>query len=361
MNLFMIENLQLELGGRGVLNIPALEIPDNQLVALTGPNGSGKTCLLQVLGGLIQPHKGTITYRDQDIFAQATTTRDRMRRDLGIVLQSPYLFKTTVLNNVCYGLLRRGFPRKDAAQKARIALSQAGLEGFGRRPHSALSGGEAQRVALARALVLEPDVLLLDEPFANVDTVSRSVIERILLQENRYRKTSIIFTTHDLDQAYRMAETVVTLYDGMIHEGSMENLFHGMVRQAPDGPVFDTGSIKMAVPSGQEKAQTAAIPPESILVSLSTISTSARNTLRGHIVAVRDRNSAVDVVADVGETLVARITKESYKEMGLMLGGRFISSLKLRPSVCFRRPITGNLLPLIVGIHYSSSPLRGED
>ena len=321
MNLFSIENLKMELGGREVLNIPALAIPDDQIVALTGPNGSGKTSLLQLLGGLITPHRGGIKYRDQDLFSQTTAVQDRMRRDLGIVLQSPYLFKTTVLNNVCYGLISRSVSRTEATEKAREMLELVGLGGFGKRSHSALSGGEAQRVALARALVLEPKVLLLDEPFANVDAVSRSVIERVLLQENRYLKTSVIFTTHDLDQAYRMADTIVTLFEGRIHDCSMENLFHGRVRHTPDGPIFDSGSINVAVSSGHDKAMTAAIPPESIIVSLdSDMATSARNCLEGTITSVRERNGSVDMGVNIGEPLVARITQTSYERMDLKLG-----------------------------------------
>ena len=320
MALFTAQDIALNLGNREVLNIPALEIPEDQIVALTGPNGSGKTSLLKILTGLTEPHQGRILYRDQDLFTQTTADQDRIRRDLGVVLQSPYLFKTTVLNNVCYGLTRRGIPRPEAAKKAACILELVGLGGFGKRSHSALSGGEAQRVALARALVLEPEALLLDEPFANVDAVSRSVIERVLMQENRYRKTSVIFTTHDLDQAYRMADKVVTLFDGKIHDGSMENLFNGMIRNRPGGLVFDTGRIEIAIPTNKAKAMTAAIPPESILVSMSPISTSARNTHHGRITAVTQRNGTVDVAVDVGETLVARITQGSYREMGLLLG-----------------------------------------
>jgi len=321
MNLFTIENLKMELGGREVLNIPALDIPDNQIVALTGPNGSGKTTLLQILGGLIEPHSGRIGYRDQDLFTQTTAVKDRIRRELGVVLQSPYLFKTTVLGNVCYGLARRGVSSAKASEKARETLELVGLGGFENRSHLALSGGEAQRVALARALVLEPKVLLLDEPFANVDTVSRSVIERVLLQENRYGKTSVIFTTHDLDQAYRMADTVITLFDGKIHDGSMENLFHGKIKHTPDGPVFDIGSIDLAIPSGYEQALTATIPPESILVSLdSDMTTSARNCLEGTITSVRERNGSVDMEVNIGEPMVARITRTSYERMDLKLG-----------------------------------------
>ena len=320
MNLFTIDDLKLDLGGREVLNIPDLDISGNGIVAVTGPNGSGKTSLLQILGGLIRPDRGRVLYRDQDLFTKATAARDRMRRDLGMVLQSPYLFKTTVLGNVCYGLWRRGHSRASAADKGQEVLELVGLEGFGKRPHQALSGGEAQRVALARALVLEPKVLLLDEPFANVDAVSRSVIERVLVLENRNRKTSVIFTTHDQDQACRLGDMVVALFEGRVHNGTMENLFNGRITLKTPGAVFDTGRIEISIPWGRTKALAASIPPESILVSLSPVSSSARNNFHGRITAIREANGTVDVTVDVGETLMARITRGSYREMALTLG-----------------------------------------
>ena len=320
MDLFTIKNLRLELGGREVLNIPALEIPDERIVALTGPNGSGKTSLMQLLGGIMNPLSGTITYRGRDLTSRTASQLDTVRRELGVVLQSPYLFKKSVLNNVCYGLLQRGLPRVKAREMAREALELVGLEGFGNRSRSALSGGEAQRVALARALVLEPDVLLLDEPFANVDSLSRSVIERALQRENQDRGTAVIFSTHDLDQAYRMADTVVTLFEGRIQDRSMENLFHGVVRRTLNGPVFDAGDLKIAVSPGRERALVATIAPESIIVSLHPISTSARNILRGRISAARERNGGIEITVDAEVTLIARLTRQSYIEMGLVLG-----------------------------------------
>lgn len=320
MDLFTIENLKLELGGSEVLNIPDLTIPDGRIVALTGPNGSGKTSLLQIMAGLLEPDQGQVRYRDRDLFSQSTAFQDQVRRDLGIVLQSPYLFKTTVLSNVCYGLIKRGISRAQAVEKARGSLDLVGLGNLGKRSHLALSGGEAQRVVLARALALQPKVLLLDEPFANVDTVSRSIIERVLLQENLNRKTSVVFTTHDLEQAFRIADTMVTLFEGAVHHGSMENLFSGKVRLKNRETVFDTGKMEIAIPSDSKKAITASIPPESILVSLTPVSTSARNSHLGRIKAIGERNDTIDVIVDAGETLAARITRGSYQEMGLMLG-----------------------------------------
>ena len=319
-NLFTIKNLKLELGGREVLNIPALEIPDKRIVALTGPNGSGKTSLMQLLAGIVNPLSGTIRYRDHDLTSRTASQRDMVRRELGIVLQSPYLFKNSVLNNVCYGLLQRGLPRVKAREMAVKALELVGLGGFGNRSRSALSGGEAQRVALARALVLEPNALLLDEPYANVDSLSRSVIERVLQRENQDRGTTVIYTTHDLDQAYRMADRVVTLFEGRVQGSSMENLFHGIVRGTADGPVFDARDVKIAVSPGHERAIVAAIAPESIIVSLRPISTSARNILRGRITSARERNGTIEITVDAEVTLIARLTRQSYMDMGLVLG-----------------------------------------
>jgi tungstate transport system ATP-binding protein len=321
MELFTMEDLEVVLGERKVLDVPSLSLPDKSIIALTGPNGSGKTTLLLVLAALLDPQRGKVTFKDRPLYPAPESVRGELRRRLGIVTQAPYLFRTTVRQNVSYPLARRGVDRQTRRMEADKALDLVGLNGFGERSHTALSGGEAQRVALARALVLEPEVLLLDEPFANVDTVTRSVIERVLTQVNRYANSSVIFTTHDIGQAYRMADVVITLVEGKVHEGSMENLFHGTVRQGGDGPIFDTGQLKIAVPGGREGTVTASVPPESIIVSLKPADSSARNTFPGRITAIQERNGSIDLTVDTGEPMVARITERSYGEMELRLGG----------------------------------------
>lgn len=319
-SLFTIEDLRFTLGGREVLDIPSLFIPESRITALTGPNGSGKTTLLHVMSCLLFPHSGRLLFRGRDITSMTPDQMDTHRRNFGIVLQSPYLFRTTVEQNVAYGLAKRGISREKRLEMTSEALDLVGLGGFGKRHCWALSGGEAQRVALARALVLKPEILLLDEPFANVDTASRSVIERVLIQENKYSNRTVVFTTHDMDQAYRLADPVVTLHEGKVHEGSMENLFHGWIREDSDGPVFDTGSMILSIPSGKGDARTASVPPETILLSLTPISTSARNVYQGRITGIRQRNGTIDITVEAGETIVARLTERSYREMGLELG-----------------------------------------
>ena len=320
--LFALEDLRFAFEGREVLNIPWLSIPEGRITALTGPNGSGKTTLLHVLSSLLFPHSGRLMFRGRDITSMPPERMDAHRQIFGIVLQSPYLFRTTVEQNVAYGLASRGISRDKRFEMVFEVLDLVGLSGFGKRHCSALSGGEAQRVALARALVLRPEILLLDEPFANVDTASRSVIERVLVQENRYFNRTVIFTTHDMDQAYRLADPVITLHEGKLHEGSMENLFHGCVREDPDGHVFDTGSMTLSIPPDKGDARTASVPPETILISLSSISTSARNVHEGRIIGIRQRNGTIDITVQAGETVVARLTERSYREMGLELGSK---------------------------------------
>ncbi len=320
MPLYTIKDLRFGFENQPVLNIPALTIEEGKITALTGPNGSGKTTLLMLLGAQLWPSTGHIVYRGNTLPARQGKHADSMRREIGFVLQSPYLFRTSVERNVAYGLAVRGISRQERLMRVRQALRSVGLEGFEIRPRHALSVGEAQRVALARALVIAPRTLLLDEPLANVDAMSRTIIERVLIDENCQRKVSVLFTTHDLDQAYRIADEVVTLNAGKVVQGAMENIYHGGVYQAGENWVFDTGKLSIAIPARHEACRTAVIPPEAIMLSKRKVVSSARNMFCGRVIAIRDRNAGVEITFDAGETLIARITDASYREMDLRLG-----------------------------------------
>lgn len=320
MSLFKLENVRFQYGDRTVLDIPHLDIEEGKIVCLTGTNGSGKSTLLNMLAGLLPPSSGCILYRNVNPARAQPDLRDRIRKEMGVCLQSPYLFRTTVKWNVMYGLAARGIRGKDKSEKAEEALQYVGLGGFGKRRHNALSGGEIQRVALARALAVDPRVLLLDEPMANVDHATRLPLERLLEDLAVSRRISIILSTHDADQAMRLGQQIITLHEGHIEEGSQENIFHGTLDKGDGKWIFDTGLVRLLVLPQKEDARTAVIPPEAIILSLEPMAANAENVLYGKVTGFRMRNGAVEVTIDAGEEFISRITEESLKKLGLNLG-----------------------------------------
>jgi tungstate transport system ATP-binding protein len=184
-----------------------------------------------------------------------------------------------------------------------------------------LSGGEAQRVAIARALALDPQVLLLDEPTANVDRHGVEQIEIILRELNEKLGITIVVATHDVNQVHRLSDEVIYLFDGMISASPLENLFQGrIVKKGKDLFLFDTGRIQIAMLPQRDSVSRIAIPPEDIIVSHKPISTSARNSFAGAIAQVTDEGDLVNLIVDVGEKLRVKITKRSFQEMQLNLG-----------------------------------------
>jgi len=213
--LFEIKNLTKIYDYRKVLDIPSLDLEEKRIYAFSGPNGAGKTTLLSILNLLLPPSTGRIFYRGLDVL---NLGKDKMhvRRQMTMVTQGPYLFNTTVENNVAYGLKMRKVPKSQIRDTVSRCLAKVGLSGFEKRRARELSGGEVQRVAIARALATRPHVFLLDEPTANVDIQTVSILEPLLEELNSRFKTSIIMATHDIDQAHRLAHKVFTLEDGRI-------------------------------------------------------------------------------------------------------------------------------------------------
>ena len=144
-----------------------------------------------------------------------------------MVFQKPMVLNTTVLENVAFGLKFRGKPPRESGAKARECLELVGLSGFAGRKAITLSGGEMQRVALARAMVTEPEVLLLDEPTANLDPVSSEAIEDLIVRINRKMHTTILLSTHDMVQGQRLADRIGVIMDGTISQtGTIAEIFY---------------------------------------------------------------------------------------------------------------------------------------
>ncbi len=222
-SIYRLQDVRQLYNGREVLHIDQLQIFKGEILGLVGPSGAGKSTLLRLLNFLESPSVGTILFKNVP-FRPGQKMPTALRRRVTTVFQQPHLLNRTVAANVGYGLRLRNNPNSHARVDA--ALEQVGLQHIANQRARTLSGGEAQRAALARALVIEPDVLLLDEPTANLDPYNVGLIEKIIVQSNRELKTTVVLVTHNIFQAKRLAQRVALLLDGRIVEiGDVHSFF----------------------------------------------------------------------------------------------------------------------------------------
>lgn len=219
----VLDRLTRRFGGtRAAVDAVSLEIAAGELLALIGASGSGKTTTLRMVAGYETPDAGAVVLDGRDI-----TALPPQRRQFGMVFQHYALFPhLTVGQNVAFGLEARGVARRERMTRAAQALAGVGLAGADGRQIQSLSGGEQQRVALARALVIEPPVLLLDEPLSNLDpTLRRSTREELRATLHRLGVTAL-FVTHDQEDAFAVADRVALLSAGkLLQVGTAETLY----------------------------------------------------------------------------------------------------------------------------------------
>ena len=214
-HIYEIRDLVKVYEDRRVLEIEKLAILAGEVLALVGPSGAGKSTLLRLLNFLEAPTQGVIRYQGIEFNSSGDMPLEK-RRSVTTVFQRPMLLERTVFDNVAFGLSLRG--ERDAKERVNAALEEVGLANLARQRARTLSGGEAQRVALARAMVLEPDVLLLDEPTANLDPYNVGLIESIARRLNKNRGATLVLVTHNVFQAHRLADRVVFLLEGKLIE-----------------------------------------------------------------------------------------------------------------------------------------------
>ena len=321
------EGLKKNLNGFN-LDIPCLDFLEGKIYGLTGPNGSGKTTLLSILNFIERPDSGKLFYRRQEISGKNSHTIS-IRRKMAMVLENPYLFNTSVVKNVAYGLRARQSGRKNLYTKAKEALSLVNLGGFEDRKAKELSRGETQRVAIARAIVLRPEILFLDEPFTNIDKIHIGVIEKLIKDINRKKNTTIIFTSHDLFQAYRLSDEIVSIVNGRLVKGSIENLFAGVIKERGNSKWVEIPhGLKVEVATEIEGKVHILIPPEDIILSRKPFESSARNVLQGMIKRIEIEEDTVRVCCDTGSEFIALITKASFDRMRLSIGSPVFLTFK---------------------------------
>jgi len=215
-----------------ILNIPSLRISSGAPTLVIGPNGAGKSTLLRACMGLIRPNTGLIAWNGQDADAP---------RHRAMLFQHSTLLRRSAASNLHFALKIAGIPFSERSSRTEQLLGLVNLKGFGERPARQLSGGEQRRLALARTLALNPSLLILDEPTANIDPAGTKAMENLIL-ETAARGVKIIMSTHDLGQARRMAGEVVMLNRGTIVEQSPADTFFDKPA-SPEAKAFLAGDL----------------------------------------------------------------------------------------------------------------------
>jgi tungstate transport system ATP-binding protein len=213
----VLEDVSFVAGGRVIIDRVSCELEAGPRTVILGANGSGKSVLMRLCHGLLAPTSGRIAWR-------GNVDRGRPRAQ-AMVFQRPVMLRRSALANVTYGLELAGVPRAERERRARDVLAAVGLDDVEGRPARVLSGGEQQRLALARAWALDPEVLFLDEPTANLDPGAAREVESIV-DEIHASGTKIVMTTHNLGQARRLADDILFMSGGRLAErASVERFF----------------------------------------------------------------------------------------------------------------------------------------
>lgn len=316
-----------------------LQIRQGELFTLLGPNGSGKTTALRIMAGITPPTSGEFWFNNKRV---ESANQSEVRTQSTLVFQRTMLFNTSVYKNLAYGLKLRNYSKEDIDNEIKAALALVKLKGYEKRIARTLSGGEQQRVSLARALALQTDLLLLDEPTANLDPQSTAIMEEAITRVNQDRGTTIVLATHNLFQAETLTERGAIFLEGKLAEIGklheildntsrvaqrfvrLDNLFSGPGQILPDETTrINIGNNLYVDAAFQQSGNiTISVRPEDIILATTRFTSSARNVFSGPITAIEDHEPNVRLQVNVGKPFIVQITKKSFKNLQLALGTR---------------------------------------
>lgn len=335
--------------GRMILSVGRLEVLAGEILAVIGPNGAGKSTLLKVIGLLETPAAGEVRLWGEPVNGR---TQLALRRRMASVFQEPLLLDATVFENVSLGLSFRRVDPAETSRRVTAWLERFGIAPLASRQARTLSGGEAQRCALARALVLGPELLLLDEPFAALDQPAREALIEELAVILRQERVTTLFVTHDRGEAMALGDRVAVLMGGEILQVDeaarlfsapateeiarfvgVETILDGVVAGERDGAALVRASgVEVEVAARCERGERVRLclrPEEVVLSGPGAPSlTSVRNHLAGVVARIVPSGPHVRVVVDCGFPLVALVTRRSVQELGLGEGRGVTASFK---------------------------------
>lgn len=333
--------------GKPVLRDVSLELRGPGVYALAGPNGSGKTTLMRILALLLEQDGGDILFDGVPVRAGSdTSSAQSLRQRMALIHNPAVMLSGSVAYNVGYGLGVRGAGKREREKRVREILEKLELAGFEKRNAKKLSAGETQRVALARAMVLDPEVIFLDEPTANLDPASARLIEAAIREMARAGK-QVVVASHNLWQVERIADRLWFLNEGrltlsgpaadVLHRGDhrvwseflgRDNLFNGEIVETDGHKVFVAGQTKIEVVTDLTGEAMASLDPSEIIISREHLRSSARNQLKSVVKSHSSEGGLYKITLDCGVPLVAAITKASWDEMGLAEGDQVYAVFK---------------------------------
>ncbi|MEX1301994.1 MAG: ATP-binding cassette domain-containing protein [Desulfotignum sp.] len=282
---YRLEQITHFYGDKQVLDIADLEIPQGSITGLMGPNGSGKSTLLKILAFAMRPTSGRVRFNGKPRYPFSSEISGKVT----LVTQKPYLLKRSVFSNIAYGLKLRHTPR-NLKQRVENAMAEVGLDfdRFAFRQSHELSGGEAQRVALAARLILEPEVLLLDEPVASVDAQSAALIRKASLGARENRGTTVIITSHDLAWLFTCSDTQLTINNGALFATGREIIIPGPYARENHDPQAWTRQLDdgqtIVLPAAASPEKTAVIQRKHIRLTRSeNTGSTADNRINGQV------------------------------------------------------------------------------
>jgi len=239
-----LDGIHKAFGSNQVLRGFSLEVHEGETLAIVGQSGTGKSVALKHVVRLLRPDKGTVWVDDRNVGELDQEELYEMRRKVGYVFQFAALFDSlTIADNVGMGLRRiRGMSESAVTDRIRECLALVELEGYEDRYPSELSGGQKKRAGLARAIATQPHYLLYDEPTTGLDPVTTTVIDRLIIRTREELKVTSVVITHDMDSAYRVADRIGMLYEGVIRfmgtpeeiRGSSDPVVRGFIEGKPE-------------------------------------------------------------------------------------------------------------------------------
>ncbi|WP_099212110.1 tungstate ABC transporter ATP-binding protein WtpC [Thermococcus henrietii] len=317
-----------------------LEVKEGEHFIILGPSGAGKTVLLEIIAGIIEPDSGRVYLGGRDV-----TDLPPEKRGLAYVPQNYALFPNmSVYDNIAFGLKVRKVPKPEIERKVREISEVLRIEHLLHRKPRTLSGGEQQRVALARALVVEPSLILLDEPFANLDVQTRA---KLLTEMKRWKRElgfTALHVTHSFEEAISLGDRVGVMLDGrLVQVGRVRDVFsrpvseevarflgfENIIEGIAEGRKLGVNGVEIELPVEAKGRVRVGLRPEDIIISTEPIKSSARNEFKAVVESIEELGPLVRVHLSLGDiTLTAFITRSSMLELGIEKGKEVYVSFK---------------------------------